>query len=263
MNKKVVVGLTTAAAFSTVMMGGNNANAEEATTNKMTTDGSISFFSDSTPGGGPFEGNLALAYVPTTFDFGNHDVAATATAATYAQKFGTNADGTAKTAVKQYLAVSDDRADKKNGWSVKATLNEFQNTAVDDKGVSTVTKLDKAELSFNLGTAQKYNIDTKLSDAAKPATPTPAITADNALSAMTPTQLAYYAASPATVTLVAGATKEVEVLDYATQTQSEATTLAVAKEVSSVQLKVKDHSNVKDKKFTSKVNWTLAEDPTI
>lgn len=259
MNKKVVVGLTAAAAFSAVMIGGHSANAEEATTNAMKTDGSISFFSDNTPGGGPFEGNLSFAYVPTTFDFGNHNVAATATSAIYKQEFGKNEDGTAKI-VKQYVAVSDDRADKKNGWSVKATLDEFQHSATDDQGVSTVTKLDKAELSLKLGTAQKYGIDVALSDTNK--TPTPAITSANALSAMTPTQLAYYAASPNSVTLVAGATTEVEVLDYAT-TQSEASTLAVAKEVTNVQLKVMDHSNVKDKTFTSKVNWTLAEDPAI
>lgn len=253
MNKKVITGVVAAAALSTAMIGATNAHAETGT-NSMKTGGSISFEKDNTSNDGLFTGNLVFAYVPKEFNFGSHEVSSTLTSATYSQVREKDSDP-------QYVSVSDDRSDKKNGWAVKATLDDFENEVTDANGEKKTTKLANAELRFDLGTAQKYAIDTKLSDTNKQ--PTPGITTQGSLSAMSATELGYYAGSPTQVTLVAGSTEEVQVVDYATQAQSPTSTLAVAKEVTGVQLKVLDHSQVQDKKFTSKVNWTLAEDPAI
>lgn len=253
MNKKVIASLATTAALGAMMVATTDAHADE-----MTTNGSISFFEDSKPGTGPFEGNLKLAYVPEAFDFGNNDIKGVSGSKTYTQVI----DKTKK----QYVAVSDDRSTKTKGWTLNAKVDDFVSTVKDEQGKETTTTLTSAELAFNVGENQKYNIDVKASDANTPAVPTPAITTEGALTALPTTDAAYYTNSPATnakIKLVA-AGAEAKILNYTSPSQAPAEgTLGVAREVSGVTLNVKDHSNVKDKKFTSTVHWVLSEDPTV
>lgn len=121
-------------------------------------------------------------------------------------------------------------------------------------------------MAFNVGANQKYNIDVAASDANTPAVPTPAITTDGALTALPTTDAAYYTNSPvadAKINLVA-AGAEAKILNYTSPAQAPAdSTLGVAREISGVTLNVKDHTNVKDKSFTSTVHWVLSEDPAV
>lgn len=217
----------------------------------MTTNATISFFETNTPGGGPFQGNLKLAYVPTSFNFGNYNSKGVTNATTYQQVITKDA--------KQYVAVSDDRDTKTAVWDLKAKVDAFEYKTTDANGVEQVSMLENAELAFVVGENQKYNIDTAKSDKNK--TPSPAITDAGTLTTFSDT---FYTgpAAKAKVTLIAGdTTSEKSVLGYAAPTHAPgAGTLGVAREISSVTLNVKDHSNVKDKTFSSTVHWTLAAD---
>lgn len=241
MNKKLVVGFLASATFGAVLLAApTNAAAED--NRNMTTDGSITFYKDNKPGTGPFVGNLSFAYVPAEFDFGANNATGIVGAKTYNQVKAAGAGA-------QYLAVSDDRANKKD-WTVSATLDTFKNG----------TDELKADLSFTVGDAQKYNINAVDSDAAK--TPTPAISSTNALEAWkTADGTVTVGGTNKTVTLPADSTSKVDVLSYKSTT-SPATTVGAASEISDVQLKVKDHSTLKEAKYTSTVKWSLSSTVT-
>ncbi|MGM0218947.1 WxL domain-containing protein [Enterococcus sp. AZ126] len=268
MNKKVLLGFAATAALGTALVAGQNAHAVENATN-MDTDTGISFFDTNKPGPGPFEGNLAIAYVPSNFDFGSNDVTGVTNAVTYNQVLAAGK--------KQYVAVSDDRKenlDSGTQWQLSATLDDFVSTAAAAAGgtIADADKLANAELSFKLGEYQGFDIDVVNSDATKVVTPN--ITDANSLYALNDKLSPAYAgpAAGSFVTLTAGAstgaisvanytsTGAVKAEDLATGANThKATTLAAAREVSSVRLKVKDTTNANNKKFTSTVHWSLAD----
>lgn len=251
MNKKVLLGITSAAVLG-VVGASNTAYADAQTATHMDTDGSVSFYTKNKPGGGPFEGNLALAWVPSEFDFGSNKVEANNLPGTrtYNQVIDTST-GT------QYLAVSDDRAsDAKTNWTVKAKLDEFVDTA--DSG----NTLANAVVSMNVGTVKKYNIDIANSDKNTVATPNP-----NEVGSLEllDTGLTAAFANPAentTLALTAGGA-EVTALAYSNNNASVDGTVGVAREISKVNLKVLDHQKVANKKFTSTVHWNLTAEPAL
>lgn len=256
MNKKLLVGCA-AVALSTVTLAANSAFAEEAknvdSATQMNTDASIGFYSDNKPGPGPFQDNLALAYVPAAFNFGNHNITGVKGALTYQQVTP------AKT---QYLAVSDDRAEKAN-WNVSATLDQFTSTTTPADGSAAPT-LASAELSMDLGKAQEYNINIADSDAGKAASPAP--TAAGAVTDFASGDLkGTYALGKgnSTVTLTANGTSSVEVLSYTKGATADKKTLAVATAISNVKLKVKDVDKVSaDQSYKSTVRWNLSDTAT-
>ena len=247
MNKKLVVGCLASATLGAILLAPSNAAAED--NRNMTTDGSITFYKDNKPGTGPFEGNLAFAYVPAEFDFGSNKATGIVGAKTYNQVRAAGAG-------QQYLAVSDDR-EKKPDWTVSATLDTFKNAQAE---AGTTDEL-KADLSFTVGDAQKYNINVVDSDAAK--TPTPAITSANALEAWnTANGEVTIGGTDKKITLPADGTSKVDVLKYKAGTTQPTTTVGAASTVDNVQLKVKDHSSVNEARYTSTVKWSLSSTAT-
>ncbi|MHC5228519.1 WxL domain-containing protein [Enterococcus sp. LJL99] len=245
MNKKMFTA--TVALGSLLFVGGTQAHAEEATATHQETKTGISFYDKNKPWEGPFEGNIAFAYVPGNFNFGSNEVntASASYAKTYAQ-----ADTSAK-----YLAISDDRETKGN-WTVNAKLAAFTD------GADVPKTLDQAVLSFNTGGVKQYAMDIAKSDQAK--TPTPAIDSTNVTDFTNPDYAKLYSLGQ-NVSLVAGATDATKVLSYA-NSQNVADALVVATQISDVKLRVMDHKDVVNKSFTSTISWDLsddvAEDPT-
>lgn len=256
MNKKLVVGCA-AIALSAVTVATTSASAEEASNvdsaTQMTTDASIGFYSDNKPGPGPFQDNLALAYVPAAFNFGNHNITGVKGALTYQQ---------VTPAKQQYLAVSDDRADKAN-WNVSATLDQFTSTTTPTDGTGAPTLKD-AQLSLDLGKAQEYHINIADSDAGKAASPAP--TAANAVTDFVAGDLKgeyTLGKGNSTITLNADGASSVEVLSYAKGATADKKTLAVATAISNVKLKVKGLENIgSDQSYKSTVHWNLSDTPT-
>ncbi|GGC95360.1 WxL domain-containing protein [Enterococcus sp. DIV0242_7C1] len=102
--------------LSTVILasvGGTKALA--APQGEMSTDTHIEF-SGHTPNPNP-EGDLNLIWVPTTFEFGNHDVADNATASTSYEM---------QNPLPKYTVVEDKRTDAHGQWTVKAASSELK-----------------------------------------------------------------------------------------------------------------------------------------
>ena len=239
MNKKIFAA--TVALGSLVFVGGTQANAETTQRNMETKTG-ISFYEGSIPNPGPFAGQLSLAYVPGSFDFGANEITqAGAYAKSYAQQ---------NTTAKKYIAVSDDRKSDKKDWQLQAKLAEF--VSADGS-----TNLVDAVLSFDNGALQAYGMNTAQSDLNK--TPTPAITEASALTALNE-DVAKTFNSASKISLTAGSSSATNVLTYKAPQTPTADAVIVASEVTNAQLKVLNHSNVSNKAFSSKISWTLTDD---
>ncbi len=246
MKKKLALG-TTALVLSSIFVSGIPSIAKAAegdTATSMKTDVGIGFL-DYNPGPGPFQGNLALTFVPTSFSFGNANKVS-ANAQTYKQQ-DTPAKG-------QFVGVSDDRKTK-TSWNVTATLSDFVNTT------NSSDKLTNATLVMNLETVQKYNFDPAKADAAGYATPAPSDS--GALTDLSPTYASLYSGIPSgNVTLTAGSTSGTKVLNYnlSANTTAESGTAAVARKISSVQLNVNGGVAKADSKYKSTITWVLSDD---
>lgn len=249
MKNTLLYGLASTALLGALAVAVPTVHAEDSS-NHMTTDAGINFYDQNKPGPGPFYDNLALAYVPTRFDFGSHEIDPSNKnsnySATYKQIIANDAS--------QYVAVSDDRqSSNKTSWALKADLDDFSDTK------NATTKLENAELTFKTGAPQKYNIDIEASDKAGLALPN--ITDDGAIEGLGDTEKGYYSVAPSNVKLVAGTGNSADVLKFTSPEQNVAETLAVASQVSNVQLKVLDHTNANNNRFTSTVHWRLTADP--
>lgn len=248
MNKKLLAGLLTTATLGSLLVATNvdAAKSTEADNNEhMSTDAGIAFFDTNKPGPGPFENNLALAWAPVSFNFGNNDVTGIKGNVTYNQVIDASK--------KQYVAVSDDRTaeDKLKGWKLEAELDAFENVADE------TDTLAQAKLTFDLATPEKYNIDVKTSD--KYGYAYPNVADDTSREAFDTTTAAYYKlTTPVSLTAADGLPQEV--LSFNTD-QSISNTLGVASQVSNVKLKVLDHTNVANKKYASTVHWRLSVTP--
>lgn len=241
MNKKLLSGITTFALMGAFFAGESAQAAAGDTSTNMKTESGIGFV-EYNPGSGPFENNLALTFVPASFDFGSANKRSTVTT-TYAQQ-GTPSAG-------QYLGVSDDR-ETKTSWNVKASLANFVDTS------DATNTLENATLSMKLGNVQKYAFDAVAADEAQYATPAPSETTLSALA----TDIAplYAGVAAGTVNLTAGGS-EVKVMNYDLGSNTAATgTAAVARQITDVTLNVKASNAADNKKFKSTIQWVLADD---
>ncbi|MHC5250698.1 WxL domain-containing protein [Enterococcus sp. LJL90] len=243
MNKKFLFGFATVALGAAFVATTPVQAAADDTATKMTTDAGIGF-STFNPGPGPFYKNLALTFVPKSFQFGNANTAS-ANAQTYKQTDAPSGG--------QYVGVSDDR-DTKTAWNVSATLADFKSTTKD----STDT-LANAELAMTLSATQKFAMDGATADAS--GVPTPSSTTLSALDASVASL--YSGTASETVKLTAGGAGKT-VMSYTLPTTGSAATgtAAVARTVSDVNLTVKGGSAKENNQYKSTVTWVLSDTGT-
>lgn len=244
MKKKLLFGLT-AAAFGAAVIAATPAQAVTGdTANSMKTEAGIGFLTYN-PGSGPFQNNLALTFVPSSFNFGNANKVS-ANAQTFAQQ-DTPIGG-------QYLGVSDDR-NTKTSWNVTATLADFVNSKDE------TDKLENASIVMNMETVQKYNFNAKEADEAGYATPDPS--ASGSLTSLDANYASLYSGITAgNITLNAGSTAGTKVLNYnlPANTTAQTGTAAVARKISNVNLNVKGGSATENSKYSSTIKWVLSDD---
>ncbi|WP_265460460.1 WxL domain-containing protein [Enterococcus sp. HY326] len=243
MNKKFLFGFATVALGAAFVATTPVQAAADDTATKMTTDAGIGF-STFNPGPGPFYKNLALTFVPKSFQFGNANTAS-ANAQTYKQTDAPSGG--------QYVGVSDDR-DTKTAWNVSATLADFTSTTTSSN------TLANAELSMVLSATQQFAMDGATADASGVPTPNSTTLTDFTDATL---KALYSGTSSETVKLTAGGAGKT-VMSYTLPTTGSAATgtAAVARTVSDVNLTVKGGSAKENNQYKSTVTWVLSDTGT-
>ncbi|WP_207695807.1 hypothetical protein DOK67_0001479 [Enterococcus sp. DIV0212c] len=235
--KKIL--FTTLLASSALLIFAKPANAEEVGSEQ--TDLGIRFDTDgpNKPGEGPFKDNLALAWVPSKFDFGRQ--AATANIATYSNTVVGD----------QYIVVNDDRKGTETGgedakvvttsaWKVSAKLSKLVSKD------SSATELP-SKLTFTLGDAQSYNIG-KVDPDTNDFLPNPI--EGNLGTLADPNNITV----SKNVTLEAGNTTATNII---AKTQAGAVKGGFATKLSDTKLTVTTGTGAAGKAFKGSVNWSL------
>lgn len=117
MKTKVILGTIAATAFGGVLFGTTAAHAD--TDVSTPTNSSITLYKDQIPGEGPFAGRLALTSTPAEFKYENKKIPTTAASSSAVANI-------ADPSVKNYISLSDDRADKAAAWKLTALASKLE-----------------------------------------------------------------------------------------------------------------------------------------
>lgn len=238
--KKVL--LSTVLASTALVLLAVPASADEpAVVSSETTDLGIRFETDgpNKPGEGPFKDNLAIAFVPSKFDFGSQK--ATGNIATY----NNTVEG------KQYFIVNEDRKAETEGgdlsaWNAKATLSAFSTGDAADDALN-------AKLTFNLGAVQKYNIGDKVDPTTNDFIPQDPSVA-GALETLPKDDSIVLGGTDSKVTLEAGGTTSTPILG---KNKANKSTGGFATEISNTKLVVATDKKSAGKAYKATLSWSL------
>jgi hypothetical protein len=220
MKKTAIYSSLFCASIILMSIGGTQALA--APQGEMSTDTHIEF-SGHTPNPNP-QGDLNLIWVPTTFEFGKHDVADNATASTSYEM---------QNALPKYTVVEDKRADVHGQWTVKAASSELKSGA---------DSLAGAEINITNSKVKQY---TPTDNTVVPESANAIVDAPGSWSNVTVS---------ANVQLAAGGAAQ----EVMTATGSAVENGKYAAEFGKVTLKV-PQNQAKEGNYTGTVTWTLED----
>lgn len=238
MKTKVILGTIAATAFGGVLFGTTAAHAETDVADP--TKSSITLYKDQIPNEGPFAGRLALTSTPAEFKYANTKIPGTATS-------GSAVANIADPSIKNYVALSDDRADKSAPWKLTALASKLESGSTE---LGATYKIGFASPQAYEG----FEADPTLVTAAAPSASN-LTTWDAATTNVDLTQKAAFG-----VSIPADGTTTTDIIGGAQQDSKTAARYGVGLTVASNQLAITNLSNTNTEgTYTGTITWTLSD----